>query len=317
MIEELIRRVAEDDEDAAEELTGIAGGEPQRLTPYHGLMFDLDVLWPPTLYRGAGDDVVGRVVERVDDGRTPDQLNHLLLVLAHSGHPLAEDALRRWEEQPPQGSDKLHVGALRYASQGGWTVAPDGSRRELCGGTAYQWLMREAPRAAGNPDCPWCGSPLWTAADIDTAEPAVGAALAHTGWSGRLVFRACIFCACSTTVYSEVTPAGAATWWAGNTGPDHLPAGAGPEEPPTLLPGTGPERPSPYQGSAWSQGGSTLGGHPDWIQDAEHVECPGCRQLMDYAGMVVGSDLDEYGEGAYYLHVHAPCGFAAMNYQQS
>jgi hypothetical protein len=69
--------------------------------------------------------------------------------------------------------------------------------------------------------------------------------------------------------------------------------------------------------SAWHEGCSTLCGHPDWIQDAEFVDCPGCGQPMDYAGMVVGADLDEYGEGAYYLHVHAPCGFAAVNYQQS
>ena len=317
MIEELIRRIADEDDDAAEELTAIAADDPGRLAAHHGLLLELDVLWPPTLYRGASADIVGRVVERVDAGLTPDQLNHLLLVLAHSGHPLAEDALRRWETQPPAGADKLHVGALQYARQGGWTIAPNGTRRDLCGGTAFQWLPREAPADADGPTCPWCASPLWTAADVDTAEPAVAAALAHTGWSGRLMFRTCIFCACYEAVYSEVTPAGTATWWAGNTRPSYAPPGAGPEEPPHLLPGTGPERPSPYQGSAWHEGGSTLGGHPDWIQDAEFVDCPGCGQPMDYAGMVVGADLDEYGEGAYYLHVHAPCGFAAVNYQQS
>ena len=63
-------------------------------------------------------------------------------------------------------------------------------------------------------------------------------------------------------------------------------------------------------------GGSTLGGRPDWIQDAEHADCPGCGQLMDYVGLIGGADLDDYGEGAYYLHLHQPCGFAAVNYQQ-
>lgn len=37
---------------------------------------------------------------------------------------------------------------------------------------------------------------------------------------------------------------------------------------------------------------------------------------MDYVGLIGGADLDEHGEGAYYLHVHQPCGFAAVNYQQ-
>jgi hypothetical protein len=317
MIEELIRRAAAEDDDAIERLCAIADTDPRRLTPHVGLLFDLDVLWPAKLYRAADADVVRRVIERIDGGRTPDRLNHLLLVLAHSAHPLAADAMRRWSTQPPAGAETLYVGALSYAREGGWTVGPDGSRRDLCGDTAYRWVMREASRHADGRTCPWCASPLWTAADVDTSEPAVGAALAHTGWSGRLVIETCHFCACYATLYSQVTPAGAATWWTGNTRPSYLPDAAEPEDPPALLPVLGPARSSPYQASAWNRGGSTLGGRPDWIQDAEHADCPGCGQPMDYVGLIGGADLDDVGEGAYYLHLHQPCGFAAVNYQQS
>ena len=100
MIEELIRRAADEDDDAIEELGEIADADPERLSPYHGSLLDLDLLWPATLYRAADADVVGRVIEQVDGGRTPDRLNHLLLILAHSAHPLAENALRRWSTQP-------------------------------------------------------------------------------------------------------------------------------------------------------------------------------------------------------------------------
>ncbi|MEV4489969.1 hypothetical protein AB0K04_07630 [Micromonospora coxensis] len=318
MIEELIRKAAAGDDDAIDELSAIADTDPRRLTPHQGLLLDLDVLWPATVYRAADADVVGRIIERIDGGRTPDRLNHLLLALAHSAHPLADEAMRRWSVQSPAGADRLHVGALSYALQGGWTVDPDGTRRDLCGDTAYRWVMREGTRPATGPTCPWCASPLWTAADLDTAEPAVAAALAHTGWSGRLVVTTCHFCACYTTLYSQVTPAGAATWWDGNTRPGYLPEPAAePEEPPMLLPVPGPALPSPYQASAWNRGGSTLGGRPDWIQDAEHADCPGCGLPMDYVGLIGGADLDDYGEGAYYLHLHQPCGFAAVNYQQS
>ncbi|MGC5054571.1 hypothetical protein ACLQ2S_24325 [Micromonospora sp. DT48] len=316
MIEELISKVAVGDDDAIEELSTIADTDPARLTPYLGSLLDGDVLWPATLYRAADASLVNRVVERIDGGRTPDRLNHLLLILAHSGHPLAESALRRWSTQPPAGADKLYVGALSYAREGGWTVGPDGHRRNLCGSSAYRWIMREAPRRADRPSCPWCASPLWTAADLDTADPSVGAALKHTGWSGRLVIETCHFCACYTTLYSQVTPTGDTVWWPGNTRPSYLgPAEA--EDPPALTPAPGEARQSPYQASAWEQGGSTLGGQPDWIQDAEHADCPGCGQPMDYIGLIGGADLDEYGEGAYYLHLHQPCGFAAVNYQQS
>ncbi|WP_329101313.1 hypothetical protein OG792_20730 [Micromonospora sp. NBC_01699] len=317
MIEELIRRVAAEDDDAVDELSAIADTEPQRLTPYQGLLLDLDLLWPPKLYRAADADVIRRVIEQVDGGRTPDRLNHLLLVLAHTGHPLAERAMRRWAERPPTGADELHVGPLGYAPEGGWTVGSDGNRRDLCGDIAYRWLMRETSRIDDAPDCPWCASPLWTATDIDTSESAVAAALAHTGWSGRLMIETCHFCACYTTLYSRVTPDGTATWWTGNIRPSYLPDAAEPEKPPALLPVLGPARPSPYQASAWERGGSTLGGRPDWIQDADHVGCPGCGQPMDYVGLIGGVDLDEFGEGAYYLHLHQPCGLAAVNYQQS
>ncbi|GAB3079129.1 hypothetical protein [Micromonospora schwarzwaldensis] len=316
MIEELIRTVSATDDDAIEGLRAIADAEPERLTPYLGTLLDRDVLWPGTLYRAADAEVVRRVVERVDGGRTPDRLDQLLVILAHSGHPLAESALRRWSTQPPAGADRLHVDALSYARVGGWTVGPDGRRRDLCGDVAYEWVMRAGPRRADVATCPWCASPRWTAADLHTADPAVGAALAHTGWSGRLVIETCHFCACYTTLYSRVTPAGDTAWWTGNARPVHL-GSVEAEDPPALVPVPGAARRSPYQASAWERGGSTLGGRPDWIQDAEHPDCPGCGEPMDYLGLVGGADLDEYGEGAYYLHLHRPCGFAAVTYQQS
>ncbi|MBQ1041440.1 hypothetical protein KBX03_02850 [Micromonospora sp. C72] len=297
MIEELISKVSVGDDEAIEELSIIADTDPARLTPYLGFLLDRDVLWPAKLYRAADADVVHRVVEHIDGGRTPDRLNHLLLILAHSGHPLAERALRRWSTQPPAGADKLYVGALSYAREGGWTVGPDGRRRDLCGSTAYRWIMRDIPRRADRPTCPWCASPLWTAADLDTADPSVGAALTHTGWSGRLVIETCHFCACYKTLYSQVTPAGGTVWWAGNTRPGYLGSGEA-EDPPALAPAPGEARQSTCQASAWDQGGSTLGGRPDWIQDAEHADCPGCGQPMDYVGLIGGADLDD-GEGAY------------------
>ncbi|MFI7593551.1 hypothetical protein [Micromonospora sp. NPDC049359] len=316
MIEELVRSAAAEDDDAIEKLCVIADADPQSLTPYLGALLDADVLWPARVYRAADDDVVRRIIERIDGGRTPDRLNHLLVILAHTAHPLAESAMRRWSTRPPAGADELHVSVLSYALEGGWTVDVDGGRRDLCGTTAYQWVMRDAPRRADGPTCPWCASPRWIAADLDTAEPAVRDAMAHTGWSGRLVIETCQFCACYATLYSQVTPAGDSTWWTGNTRPSYL-GDAQPEDPPALAPVLGPARSTPYQASAWDQGGSTLGGRPDWIQDAEHADCPGCGQPMDYLGLVGGADLDEYGEGAYYLHLHQPCGFAAVNYQQS
>ncbi|SBT37416.1 hypothetical protein [Micromonospora auratinigra] len=313
MIDELVRAAAREEPGALEELERVAAAGPDRLAPHLDQLIELEVLWPPTLYRAAGADVVRRLVERVESGRYAEQLDRLLLILAHTRDPLAEAALRRWDGTPPPGASRLHIGALAYALQGGWALGRDGGSRELCGPVAYRLEFSAA--VADPAGCPWCGSPLWPVVDLDTADPRVAAALAHTGWRGRLRLTTCHLCSCYTTLFTEVTPDGGATWSTRNVPPGHLPRWT--EDPPAVSAVPGPPRATPYQADAWSRGGSTLGGHPQWIQDAEHPSCPTCDEPMDHVGMVGGADLDDLGEGAYYLHLHASCGVAAVNYQQS
>lgn len=316
---ELVKSAAAGDRAALDELALIADVDPAALTDHLESLYAQGLLWPPTLYRGASAELVRKVVGDVDAARTTGdlRLNHLLLVAAHVRDPGGEQALRRWQASPPEGAASLHAPPLAYALEAGWTLAPDGTRRELCGPVSHRLVVARAQQRVDPPVCPWCTSPMWLVADLDVDDPAVGEALSHTAWRGRLRIETCALCACYGPVRSQVGPNGTATWWAGNTRPEYLPAGLGPEEPPAVLLLVGTRRASPFQASAWDAGGSTLGGHPDWIQHAEHVACPGCGQAMDYVGLVGGADVEEWGEGAYYLHLHAPCGFAAVNYQQS
>jgi hypothetical protein len=315
VIQDLVEAAASGDYDALGRLEKIAAADPEALTGHLHQMLDLGLLWPPSLYRAAADDVVHRVIDQIDSGQQPAHLNHLLLILAHTRDPLAEAALRRWQQTPPPGMEQLHVGPLKYAEQGGWTLLPDGTRRELCAPIAYQLVMKPSPRPAGGPTCPWCDSPLWTIIDLTTDEPGAAEVLAHAGWQGRLRITTCFLCACYMTLCSKVTPDGDSTWAPHNVPPSYLQRST--EDPPPLMATIGERRATRYQASAWDRGGSTLGGHPQWIQDAEHADCATCGQPMDYIGLVGGADLDDLGEGAYYLQLHAPCGLAAVCYQQS
>jgi hypothetical protein len=313
MLEDLVGAAANDDWDAVAEMENIAAADPGRLAEYLPMMLNLGVLWPPALYRAASDDLVSQIIDRIDSGDAPGQLNHLLLILGHTRNRLAAHALRRWEANPPTGSDQLHITALAYALQGGWVLRLDGASRDLCSATAFQLTMTPVP-ASDSPACPWCQSPLWTVIDVDTMQLQVREALAHTSFTGRLRVQTCFLCSNYTTLYHQITPDGASLWSPHNTAPSYLQRSK--EDPPCLLPQIGPRRQTPYMASAWHEGGSTLGGHPQWIQDAEHASCISCGQPMDFAALIGGADLG-FGEGAYYLHLHASCGIAAVNYQQS
>jgi hypothetical protein len=315
MIDSLVARAAADDSDALEELEQIARADPAVLRPHQRDLVDREVLQPSVLFVGADEELVRHVIARIDGG--DECLDSLLLILAEVRGVQAAAAFRRWQEKPPPGMDSLHIDALAYAREGGWDLRPDGTEHLLHGPIAFELRMRE--RGAGGADgdggtCPWCESPIWTVIDLDTADPDVARALDHTGWAGRLRVTTCSSCSGYTTLFTDVTPDGGASWSAGNERPGYLPLSV--EEPPSALPEVGPARATPRLASAWDAGGSTLGGAPDWIQDAAYPECPVCASIMDYVGLVGGADLD-WGEGANYLFLHSGCGVAAVAYQQS
>jgi hypothetical protein len=317
MIPDLVAAALSEDGDAIDELERRAAADPGALTPYLRELLDGGVLWPPVLYRAADDELVAEVVRRVDEGLagTSLELHRLLSIIAHARGEVAEESLRRWRHEPPAGFGDLQCGVLDFAKDAGWVLHDDGTVQELCGNVSYQLVVKNAPQPAGGDLCPWCESGLWVALDLDTGEPAVAEALAHTGWSGRLRIATCFLCSNYTTLYSTVAPDGSSSWSTLNRPPSFLQRSA--EDPYPNIAVVGERRPSPYAADAWSAGGSTLGGHPQWIQDPALEDCPGCGQPMQYVGLVGGMDLDEYGEGAYYLFLHTACGLAAISYQQS
>jgi hypothetical protein len=315
VIEDLVVRVESGDDAVVDELADRAAADPAALAPYLLRLLDAGAFWRlEVLYRGADEDFQRQVVARIEAGS--ERSDRLVYVLAQTRGPVVEEAFRRWIRSPPPGPsiDPYQRGVAALIRDGGWELTMDGVR-ELCGTSAY----RLVPGPGGDrveDICPWCVSPLWTALDLDTADPRVGDALAHTGWRGRLRVVTCHFCSCYDITYVEVTPNGGARWSAHTVRPEFLQIGQ-PEEPPLVRFTPGERRSTPYLASAWNDGGSTLGGYPDWIQDPTYPDCPDCGKAMDYLGLVGGSDLYEYGEGAYYLFLHAPCGLAAVVYQQS
>jgi hypothetical protein len=345
VIEDLLRRHAEADENAAydllEELERIAGRDPSALTPHLAGLLERGVLEVPSIYVGADDTVRARLIDLIDagieahSGKGDAVANHLC-ALAYAGGTLAEEALRRWDSAQVTAHG---YPAARFALAGGWELLAGKGIREVCAPVAYQLVVIETDdeHDAGEPvkpgvdqpkdgsvsgrlrgtTCPWCDSSLWTVLDVDTSDPRVAAALTHTGWAGRLEVATCYFCNCYGTVFWSIGPDGRSEVSAAHTKrPEYLDESV--EEEPVMVERLAIGEPrGAHSASAWHKGGSTLGGHPDWIQDWNYPACPACGTTMDYVGQVVGADLADYTEGAYYVFVHTPCRLAAVEYQQS
>ena len=307
------------DDDAASGLAEEAKRDPQLLAPWWGKLLQAGVLYPPFIYLGADDSAQGELVDAIDRGFAGNRsdLNHALLALANAGGEKAEVAFRRWNDHPPPGAQDLNVPVVDYTIEAGWTLAPAAGRRYLCSQSAFSLDVKVASLGQEpNSTCPFCRSPLWVVFDLNLSDKRVHSALSHTGWIGRLRVLTCQFCACYGPLFSDVRSDGTSGWSEMSQRPAYLPASA-PANPAQPLFSVGAERPSPYMASAWDRGGSTLGGFPEWIDDAAYLKCARCGEMMDYVALVGGADIAELGEGAYYVSLHARCSLAGVSYQQS
>ncbi|NUS55149.1 MAG: hypothetical protein HOV66_09875 [Streptomycetaceae bacterium] len=311
---ETLAAAIDDDGDAIDDIATLAATHPHEVAPHLPRLLDAGVLWPPRIYRPLDEESQRALVARIDAGTDPMAAGYLD-ILAFARGADAERAFRRWRDEPPPGCAAAAV--EQSTIDAGWLVTGDGIR-ELQAAVAYALVPGDGDAPVDDDaHCPWCAAPLWVALDIDTgADDRVAAALAHTGWSGRLRVTPCLVCSCVGPSFFRVASDGGAAWSPHTRKPDWYTPG--PPERPGAVPLTvGPARATAHGASAWGKGGSTLGGSPDWIQDPHDMRCPECGAPMSYVGLVGGADLGEYGEGAWYVFLHAPCGLAAVEYEQS
>jgi hypothetical protein len=231
-------------------------------------------------------------------------------------------AIRRWDEQRPAWTRGMYWPVRRYAHIGGWELKTAGRVRSLNSPVAFALVDADTTGAAVSGGalgqrCGFCGLPPWRLLDVDLADP--GLAELVLADAGRVTVATCVRCGCYTTLYVESGPDGTCRWATDNQRPDFLGREGGTWDLPTAAGlGVGPRRPTPFAGNAWSRGGSTLGGTPDWIQDADYPCCPRCRRTMEYLAMITGDDLwGGPAEGCHYLFLDAACRLTATVYQQT
>ncbi|MFF5081939.1 hypothetical protein ACFY36_33225 [Actinoplanes sp. NPDC000266] len=282
--------------------TEVAQVRPDLVAPFHLELVDGEVWWVADLYRAMTEETATALVRRVDDG--DEQAAALAHVLASGRTETAVAAVRRWAAAPPAWATGLARPIEHLGHVGGWELTTTGDLRLLTSDGTRALVPAPAAERRSSVSggalpgvCGWCGMALWRLLDVD-----------------RILVATCVRCGSYATYFTEAGEFAPVNERPGFLGRDDdgwdLPDGA-----PLIV---GENRPTPWAGTAWHAGGSTLGGSPDWIQDAEFPACPRCSRTMPYVGMVNGGDLwTDFGEGCFYLFHDPACGLSAAVYQQS
>ncbi|MFC9706576.1 DUF1963 domain-containing protein [Paenibacillus sp. NPDC056933] len=334
MIDYAMQRIRTGDEDTGKDiLVYLVCYHDTSLSAQIPELLEREIYYPVILYKSASAEVRDQLLQQVN---TDDEnRNNLLLMLAYIGDEVVVRQFQQWRQSPPRWADQLHVAPENYATEAGWELTSEGQRRDLFTTPSYSlYKVKENTgsddTSTGDPitmllpsadNCKWCGSQLTTLIDLDVQHPA----LQDVAWnSERLQVQTCVICSCYGVVYMEMDSAGEPFWSEHNVLPMWV-DGLDPDDYVKLTPDAGRQfriATAPRQAfhaSEWAMepSSSQIGGHPGWVQDAEYPNCPCCSSRMRAVGQLDWSEVEEYGDGMYYMFICEPCQMTAVSYQQS
>lgn len=225
------------------ELATLAKVHPGVLRPFHRRLVDAGFAWPPELYHGMDEETAAHIIELIDGGA--DTAGRLLSALVTTPTAATAAAVTRWQAEAPDWTAGFFWPVNRYPQIGGWELDDEGGIRHLTSPIAYAIGRGDGTGISGGAlkeCCGWCGMALWRVLDFE-----------------GLVAGTCIRCGCYTTVFTDQDPDGAVRWADENSRPQFLGHdGDTWELPDDLQLHIDAARPTPYSGSAWDAGGSTL-----------------------------------------------------------
>lgn len=334
MLDEALELLANGNEETSREiLTSLVCYRNYNIAECLPELMECGMFRPDLLYKDAPPEVRDRLLERLEwDG---EHRNSILLALSWIGDETVVRRFAEWRDNAPLWAETLYVSPEKYAQEAGWELDEEGKRRDLVHPLNYaivrdHQVESDLPAAEEKASrflelkdctCPWCGGELTMLADLDAAHPS----LAHLELKlNRLQFQSCVRCGCYGVIFMEPGPQGEPVWSSHNRKPDYLPDIALEDYDGEYL-NSGPmlkisaEPRSPFYAAEWgmSQHDSQIGGYPSWVQDAEYPVCPCCGKSMRFIGQLDWADLEQYGEGIFYMFLCPEDQVTATLYQQS
>jgi len=283
-----------------------------------------EIYYPPELYFSAPDDVKDALVAKLNslEDNSKNVLNHLLCALAWQGDEQTAELFYELYKNPRPWRKKLYVGTEFYAKIGGWAFDETGERKSLVFDKCLTAVrVKDGKRASQdtnlNPNqnadepvqigestgqkCEFCGCEMLDMLRLKATEPQ----LAFLNLKHDAIFRCCPTCVGSVRYFCKRGPDGEIELSHDGEGFDESYFS---QEDFARLCGMkfklGGEV-SPFYG-CFSELDTTVGGYPQWVQDAEYLTCPSCGGTMKHLAQIPFGEMIQ-GEGVIYVQICDKC----------
>ncbi len=282
------------------------------------------IYYPPELYFGAPDDVKDALIAKLNslEDNSKNVLNHLLCALAWQGGEQTTELFYKLYKNPRPWRKKLYVGTDFYSKIGGWAFDETGERKSLVfdkcltavrvkdGKRANQGINLNSNQSAddavqiGEPTgqkCEFCGCEILDMLRLKATD----LRLEFLNLKHDAIFRCCPTCVGSVRYFCKRGPDGEIELSHDGEGFDESYFS---QEDMARLCGMkfklGGEV-SPFYG-CFSELDTTVGGYPQWVQDAEYLTCPSCGGTMKHLAQIPFGEMIQ-GEGVIYVQICEKC----------
>nr|WP_314127893.1 cytochrome C [uncultured Campylobacter sp.] len=283
-----------------------------------------EIYYPPELYFGAPEDVKDALITKLNslEDNSKNVLNHLLCALAWQGGEQTAELFYELYKNPRPWRKKLYVGTEFYAKIGGWAFDDTGERKSLVFDKCLTAVrIKDGKRASqdanlnpnqsaddavqiGEPTgqkCEFCGCEILDMLRLKATDPQ----LAFLNLKHDAIFRCCPTCVGSVRYFCKRGPDGEIELTHDGEGFDESYFS---QEDMTRLCDMkfklGDEVSQFY--GCFSELDTTVGGYPQWVQDAEYLTCPSCGGTMKHLAQIPFGEMIQ-GEGIIYVQICEKC----------
>ena len=283
-----------------------------------------EIYYPPELYFGAPNDVRDALITKLNslEDNSKNVLNHLLCALAWQGGEQTAELFYELYKNPRPWRKKLYVGTEFYAKIGGWAFDETGERKSLVFDKCLTAVRvkdgeiesqdanlnsnqnADEPVQIGEPTgqkCEFCGCEILDMLRLKATDPR----LAFLNLKHDAIFRCCPTCVGSVRYFCKRGSDGEIELSHDGEGFDESYFS---QEDFARLCGMkfklGSEV-SPFYG-CFSELDTTVGGYPQWVQDAEYLTCPSCGGTMKHLAQIPFGEMIQ-GEGVIYVQICEKC----------